>query len=51
MVRNDYVKTLKAIKAMAEEFEKEDFASTKDIYENINIQFARFRISDLLALV
>ena len=44
LVRNDYVKTLEAIKAMAEEaLEKEDFASTKDIYKILTYNLPRFR--------
>ena len=44
LVRNDYVKTLEAIKAMAEEaLEKEDFAAAEDIYKILTNNLPRFR--------
>lgn len=44
LIRNDYVKTLEAIKAMAEDaLEKEDFASAEDIYKILTDNLPRFR--------
>jgi hypothetical protein len=44
LVRNDYVKTLEAVKAMAEDaLEKEDFASAEDIYNILTNNLPRFR--------